>query len=249
MLALLRTGGSITTSLYLRAFALMLGWLMLLVRWFVILSGPACWLDTPDWSSSSSSRVVQDVWDVCRGELGVVRGDVVLALRDAVSRSSVDDFWSIWSRSAEDGLFRACSKAGGPTQAGSATFLGRALPRIRSRRLGGRAVGGSGSGRLYWASQGDEVDVHCAQYFVNSSLPPVLLFRRRLKSVADVLKGIRDKGSTSSRWNALEGYWEAVCRHGPCGPISSPEPWDRWIPPDLHGFFRWVFDSLELLNC
>ena len=90
--------------------------------------------------------------------------------------------------------FWACSKAGGPTEAGSAAFLGRGLLRIRSRRLGGRAVGGRGSGRLYRASQGDEGDVHCAQYFVNSSLAPVVLFRRRLKSVADVLKGTRDKG-------------------------------------------------------
>ena len=119
---------------------------------------------------------------------------------------------------------------------------------IRSRRLGGRAVGGRGSGRLYRASQGDEVDVHCAQYFVNSSLAPVVLFRRRLQSVADVLKGIRDKGFTQSRWDALLGYWEAVCRHGPCGPISSLHPWDGWIPPGLHGFYRWVSDSLELLN-
>ena len=60
--------------------------------------------------------------------------------------------------------------------------------RICRRRLGGRAVGGRGSRGLYRASQEDEVDVHCAQYFVNSSLAPVLLFRRRLKSVADVLK-------------------------------------------------------------
>ena len=28
---------------------------------------PACWLDTPDRSSSSSTRVVQDVWDVKKG--------------------------------------------------------------------------------------------------------------------------------------------------------------------------------------
>ena len=142
---------------------------------------------------------VQDVWDVKRDELGVVPNDVVLALRDAASRCSVDDFWSIWSRSAEAGLFRAYSKAGGPTEAASAAFLGRGLLRIRSRRLGGRAVCGGGSGRLYRASQGDEFDVHCAQYFVNSSHAPVVLFRRRLKSVADVLKGIRDKGFTSSR--------------------------------------------------
>ena len=33
---------------------------------------PACWLDIHDRSSSSSSRVVQDVWDVYRDELGVV---------------------------------------------------------------------------------------------------------------------------------------------------------------------------------
>ena len=33
------------------------------------------------------------------------------------------------------------------------------------------------------SANGDDVDKHCAQYFVNSSLSPVLLFRRRLKSV------------------------------------------------------------------
>ena len=53
---------------------------------------------------------------------------------------------------------------------------------------------------------------------------------------------------TQSRWDALLGYWEAVCRHGPCGPISSLDPWDKWISPNLHGFYKWVFDSLELLN-
>ena len=74
------------------------------------------------------------------------------------------------SRSAEDGLIRAHSKAGGPTEAGSTTFLGRGLIRIRSRRLGGRAAGGTVSSRLYRVSQGDDVDVHCAQYFVHSSL-------------------------------------------------------------------------------
>ena len=42
---------------------------------------PACWLDIHDRSSSSSSRLVQDVWDVYRDELGVVPDDVVLALR------------------------------------------------------------------------------------------------------------------------------------------------------------------------
>ena len=88
---------------------------------------PACWLDTPDRSSSSAARVVQDVWDVYRDELVVVPQEVVLALWDAVSRSSVDDFLTIWSKSAEEGLFRVYSGAGGPTEAGSAAFLGRGL--------------------------------------------------------------------------------------------------------------------------
>ena len=113
---------------------------------------PACWLDTPDRSSSLPTRVVQDVWDVYRDELGVVPEEVALALRDAVSRSSVYDFWSIWSRSAEAGLFRAFSLAGGSTETGSSAFLGRGLLRIRSRRLGGRAVGGRGSCKLYRVS-------------------------------------------------------------------------------------------------
>ena len=56
---------------------------------------PACWIDTPDTSSSSVSRAVHFCWDVYRDELAVVPLDVVLALRDAVSGSSVDDFWSI----------------------------------------------------------------------------------------------------------------------------------------------------------
>ena len=200
---------------------------------------PACWLDTPDRSSSSSSRVVQDVWDVYRDVLGVVPEQVIHALRDAASRSSVDDFWSIWSKNAEAGLLHA----------GNSAFLGRGRSRIRSRRLGGQAFGGRSSSRLYRASQSDEVDCNCAQFFVHSSLSPVLLFRRRLKSVADVLKGIRDKGFTQARWDALVGFWGAVCRHGPCGPISSLHPWDNWLVPDLHGFYKWVFDSIELLNC
>ena len=83
---------------------------------------PACWLDTPDRSSSSSTRIVQDVWDIYRDELGVVPADAVFALRDAVSRSAVDDFWSIWSSNAEAGLFWAYALAGGPTDAGRSAF-------------------------------------------------------------------------------------------------------------------------------
>ena len=210
---------------------------------------PACWLDTPDRSFSTPSRVVQDVWDVYRDVLGVVP-DACCSL--PLGMLCLGLLWMtfglIWSKNAEAGLFRAYALAGGPTAAGSSAFLGRGLLHIRSRRLGGRAVGGTGSSRLYRTCQDDEVDKHCAQFFVNSSLSPVLLFRRRLKSVADVLKGMRSKGFTQSRWDALLMGWGAVCRHGPCGPVSSLHPWDDWVPPDLHGFYEWVFDSLEVLN-
>ena len=84
--------------------------------------------------------------------------------------------------------------------------------------------------------------------FTSSLAHLYVLFRRRLKSVADVPEGTRSKGFTQTRWDALLGYWEAVSRHGPCGPISSLDPWDKRIPPDLHGFYKSVFDSLDSLN-
>ena len=72
----------------------------------------------------------------------MVPPDVVLALRDAFDRSDVDDIWSVWSKNAEEGLFRAYCRAGGPTAADA--------------------------GRPYRVSQGDEVDAASAQFFVNS---------------------------------------------------------------------------------
>ena len=147
------------TFLFLLAFVLVPGWPDVACPVACQPIWPDCWLDTPDRSSSSTPRIVQDVWDIYRDVLGTVPDNVVLALRDAASKSDVDDFWSIWSQNAEAGLFRAYALAGG-----------RGLLRIRNRRLGGRAAVGRGSSRLYRVSQGDDVDVHCAQYFVHSSL-------------------------------------------------------------------------------
>ena len=173
-----------------------------------------------------------------RKELMGVPHGLFLLLREAYDCASVDDFWDVWSAGAEEGLFRAYCRAGGPVAGGAQRYLGRGRLRVRRRRLGGRSVGGVGSSRLYRVSQGDDVDVSSAQYFVNSSLAPVILFRRRLKSVADVLKGIRQHGFSQDRLDALHRYWAAVCRQGPCGPVFSLEPWAGWIPPDLHGFFH-----------
>ena len=89
-------GGLLLTFQFLLAFVLMPGWLTFACPIACQPLWPACWLDTLDRSSSSSTRDVQDVWDVFRDEFEVVPDDVVLALRDAASRFYVDDFWTIW---------------------------------------------------------------------------------------------------------------------------------------------------------
>ena len=139
---------------------------------------PACWIDTPDRSSSSATGVVQDAWDVYGRKLEVVPHELVHGLRAAYDRSGVDDFWFAWSTGAEESLFRAYCRAGGPVAGNPQMYFGRGKLRVRIRRLGGRSAGGSCSSRLYRVSRGDEVDTHAAQYFVNSSVAPVLLFGR-----------------------------------------------------------------------
>ena len=108
---------------------------------------------------------------------------------------------------AEEGLFRAYCRAGGPTAAGIDAFFGSSAVRVRRRRLGGNSVGGG--------CQGDVVDASSAQFFVNSSLAPVLLFPWRLKSATDVLEGIRQHGFTQTGWDALQKYWEGGVSSGP----------------------------------
>ena len=70
----------------------------------------------------------------------------------------------------------------------------------------------------------------------------------QLRLFLHVLKGIRNNGFAQARWEALLGFWDAVCRHCPCGPFCSLHPWDKWVPPDLHGFYKWVFVAMDLLN-
>ena len=110
---------------------------MLLALRFASLSGLLVGLTLPIGPPLRLHGLSKMAWDVERDELGVVPPDVVLALRHAVSRSSVNDFWSIWSRSAEAALFWAYCRAGGPAEAGSSAFIGRGLLRTRSGRLGG----------------------------------------------------------------------------------------------------------------
>ena len=117
----------------------------------------ACWVDTPDGSSSSSSsKVVQGVWDILGEGLAVVPPDLIAQLRAAYDGCSVDDFGDAWSTGAESGLFPAFCRAGGPAAPGMDAFLAQGRLRIRRRRLGGKAVGVRGASRLFWVSHGDK---------------------------------------------------------------------------------------------
>ena len=114
---------------------------------------------------------------------------------------------------------------------------------VYSMRLGGHR-----RDRIYHVDGSDVFDVTHFGFFLNSSLAPVLRFRRGYVSVCNVLTGIRKHGFSEARVSALEQRWRAVVRSGPTGLITSFEPWTCWIPPDLHGFYKWAMDALAFLN-
>ena len=209
---------------------------------------PACWLDTPDRSSSSSSRVVQDVWDVYRDVLGVVPGEVVLSLRDAATRSAIDDFWSIWSKNAEAGLFRAYTLAGGPVTGDNSVFLGRGSLRIRHRRLGGKAVGGGSSSSCIVFLKVMRLTVTVPSFL---STPLFLLcfsFVNVLSLLLMFLRVFGVKGLPS-----LDGIlWLGIGRGYVVMVLAVPF---LLFTLGIIGFllicmvfYRWVFDALDVLN-
>ena len=106
---------------------------------------------------------------------------------------NVDDAWNLWSRKAEAGILRACEAAGGPALAG---------PSRLDRRC---------KDRLHCTDHAEPVDVATAGFFINSTLSPVLRFRRRMKLVGDVVKGMKNHGFTEDRWTALsKRCWQSL---------------------------------------
>ena len=89
--------------------------------------------------------------------------------------------------------------------------------RILVVRFGGRC-----HDRIHRVDRADEFDATHSGFFINSSLAPVLRFRRRFVSVCNVLKGIKVHGFSEARISALWSRWHAVVRMGPTGPIGSP---------------------------
>ena len=151
----------------------------------------------------------------------------------------VNAAWSIWCTAAENGLLCAEKAAGGPCRQGDPHFWVEAKP---SFVLG--LLGVAPPGRVHRPARTDNVDSIKCYAFVNSSLSPVVLFRRRLDSVGDVLKRTRKNGFTTIRWQVLMQQWAA--RQDPTGPVVTLDPWKDWLPPDLHGFCAWVFDTLKV---
>ena len=97
--------------------------------------------------------------------------------------------------------------AGGPTPQGDHPFLARGKAVLRTRLVGGPAPS-----RLHRPAEADRWMVRFVMPVLNSSLAPVILFRRRLHSVADVLEVIGKNGFSTARWQALKLRWAAVCR-------------------------------------
>ena len=121
-------------------------------------------------------------------------------------------------------------------------FWGRGRAFNRTRQVGGRA-----HGRIHGPAWADGI-VGNSHAVIRASLVPVILFRRRMQSVGDVLQGIRTNGFSTARWQALMLRSAAVCKQGLVSPVTTLEPWKDWHLPDLHGFNIWVFSALEELN-
>ena len=204
---------------------------------------PACWLTCLDRSGRSPSHAVQNIWDVHVQEVGFVPREVGEKLFAACSTPDVDSSWSLWSREAEASLSCLSLCWWAPPLSNPGSYVGRGQLSIYTMRLGGRC-----HDRIYRVDHADEFDDTNSGFFINSSLALVLRFRRRFVSVCNVLKGIKVHGFSEARISALLSRWHAVVRMGPTGPVTSFEPWTHWIPPDLHGCYKWAMDTLALLN-
>ena len=147
---------------------------------------PACWVECPDRSRRSPSPAVQNIWDVYIQEVSFVPREVREQLFTACDTTDVDASWRIWSRAAEASLARACLTAGFPALSNPDSYVGRGQLSLRTKRLGGRC-----RDRISRMDRADDFDVTNSGFFVNSSLAPVLRFRRKFVSVSNVLEGIK----------------------------------------------------------
>ena len=103
----------------------------------------------------------------------------------ACNSPDVDASWLLWSQEAEASLAGAYLSAGGPSLSNPSSYVGRGQLSLRTKRLGGRC-----RDRIYRMDRADNFDVTNSGFFVNSSLAPVLRFRRWFVSVCNVVRGM-----------------------------------------------------------
>ena len=179
---------------------------------------PACWVQCTDWSRRSNAEAVQNIWNVHIQELSFVPMEV----RSGYVRHAIQMMWM------PCGLKRVSFVlmnhiAGCPALPGRSSSGSRNQPSLRSMRLGGVLT------------MQMSFDVTSSGFFINSSLAPVLRFRRRFKSVCNVLKDTGTRGFADTWMTAQWNRWAVVTQMGPTGPITSLEPWTNWIPQIFMG--------------
>ena len=184
------------------------------------------------------AHVVQNIWDVYIQEVRSVPREVREKLFTTCNSPDVDASCLSWSREAEASLARAYLYAGGPLLSSRILVVMWVEASFPSVPCDWEVS----HDRIHHVDRADEFDVTHSGFFINSSLAPVLRFRRSFVSVCNVLKGIKLHGFSEARVAALWCRWRAVVRMGPTGPVTSFEPWTHWIPPDLHGFINglWI---------
>ena len=151
--------------------------------------------------------MVQNIWDVCIQELSFVPMNVRERSRAACDTNDVDASWQIWTEEAEASLIRAYRTAGGPAVAGPDYSGGTGQLSSRTERLGrrrGEDGGGAGVKTEFSTDHSDEFDVTNSRFFFNnSSLAPVLRFRRSLQCPQKALRLIGMGGLHLRRWGPL----------------------------------------------
>ena len=109
-------------------------------------------------------------------------------------------------------------------------------------------MGGTGASRMYASVRAMWLMLHLRS---SLSIPHWLQFSSFVgvsKSVADVIEG------DSASWVHTDKVGCSCRGIGGCvvmAPVGQCVPWSSgWVRfhPDLHGFYKWVFDALGVLN-
>ena len=179
----------------------------------------ALWLashaSTVDKSRCSRSAEVGDIWLIYDEQLQYVRASDSLALVMSMGLRET------WSTAGENSLVMAHELAGGPMPS-RGLVLGRGTAKFMGVSFDGANVGRFRR-EIAWPAGAAEVHL-----FRDFSIAPVLILKRRLRVVADLLRRSGENGFTVSRGLELDAQWRSILRDGPVGPAA----WDHLVAVD-----------------